>query len=103
MSTKRQQFIEFFSAIPDDQWIKGGIPRLLPDGRRQACAISHVELTKGHDETSVLFSMRRASDPSNPSGSAPEQIGSINDGHDPRYQQATPKARILAWLNDLKD
>lgn len=85
-----EYFLDKFEAIPEDQWCTGGLAD--QDGRR--CAYGHccnidkfgVNFT---DESRALLQL----------GWYPTVV---NDGHSPRYQQPTPKQRVLAALRDLK-
>lgn len=96
MSTKKQMFVDFFTGIPDEQWCVG-----IDWSGEKRCAINHVQKSMPL-ELPVLFYLRRPK-VLRDAGSEPESIMAINDGKDPRYTQPTPKARILAWLNDLSD
>ena len=103
MSTKYtvDYFIEKFSAIPDEKWIVGD----YADDRGCCCALGHCGYrfiggsifnpvnTGGTDEgaaLSRLFDEHHLSVPL------------VNDQIEARYQQPTPKARILAALADIK-
>jgi hypothetical protein len=89
-------FINKFSKITDELW---GMGFYNQDG--VCCALGHCGVTDGYS-------------PSNDSFHTPEAdalrglfgIGAvdyINDGLDNRYPQSTPKARILAALEDVKN
>ena len=92
-------FIEKFSKIPDEQWTTGNYAM---DGK--CCALGHCGRRHGFrheppDATAldVLFSSSPVSDESLISPTA------VNDGLDERFRQPTPKARILAALNCIKE
>lgn len=84
-----EEFIAFFEAIPDEEWIIG---RSANDEGTKFCAIGHImcKNSKSINALSNLFIELSL-------------ITWINDGFHPRYQQETPKARILAVLNDIKN
>ena len=78
-------FIKKFEAIPEDQWTTGS----FRDEHGRKCALGHC-LTL-HEEQAALISLLRYT------------TSEINDGERDRYQQPTPKQRILAALNDVKN
>lgn len=84
-------FIKKFEAIPEEMWLAGG----LGDNGGRRCALGHCHAdalsSKATKESSLLMVLLKFR--------APE----INDGEDERYQQPTPKQRILAALNDVKN
>lgn len=84
----RDYFIAKFEAIPEEKWCK----YLLDDTRGRHCALGHCGW--GWDS--------RHADRAE--GAALIEIlvlpAEINNGSDPRYQQPTPKQRILAALRD---
>ena len=88
-----QDFIDFFEAIPDDQWCTDYYEK---NGRR--CAEGHLGTTDFRitDEARTLNAILR----SHPHDSC--AVLYINDGARRRYRQSTPKARILAALQDAK-
>lgn len=86
-------FIEFFSAIPDENWKVGS----SFDGENTGCAITHAFRASSEcgNELVELF------------GRANLLVSSVNDCGDEivRFPQETPKARILAaleYLDNLK-
>lgn len=86
-------FIKKFEAIPDDLWTVD-VYR-ASSGRH--CALGHCgeSFTVGiTDESRALENL--FSDLNVP-------VSSVNDGKDSRFQQPTPKQRILAALNYLKN
>lgn len=88
-----KHFIEFFSAIPDEKWTVGSG---LGDGC--GCALDHAYSTTEQGQALVrLFENK---------GLLVSQVNDHGDGggHGEfqfRFQQATPKARILAALEYL--
>lgn len=95
-------FIQKFSAIPEERWTSGALFR---DYENTACAIGHClpwgnhEAWKAkHSEARALAKVLFGSDSDDSVGN----IANINDGRFTGYPQHTPKARILAALNDVK-
>lgn len=96
-------FIARFEAIPEDRWCEYE----LIDRQGRRCAIGHLHGSKlnmhrddltarcGKDETDES---RAFAGPIKLRGIS---ISDVNDGRDSHYQQSTPKARVLACLNDL--
>lgn len=98
-------FIKKFEAIPEEKWITD----LQLDQDGNSCALgwcmteedrvhslqnwSYVAHWSGHEteEGKVLWE-----------NILPRAVTLINNGQDTRYQQATPKQRILAALQDAK-
>lgn len=93
MKTKydRDYFIAKFEAIPEELW---SVKSYGTGGKH--CAHGHCGQ---YSEESVALAMLWETDEFE---SIPETISvAINDGEDRRYQQPTPKQRILAALRDL--
>lgn len=96
-------FISKFSAIPDERWCEADFNNKLG----QSCALGHCGVLRSSElmfdgETDIV-----AVHPSRAEGRALWEIlrcniGSVNNGGNPRYQQPTPRARILAALHDAK-
>ena len=84
-------FISKFESIPEEQWLANGN---YIDGNKK-CAYGHcgVDFNKPSEEADALHVLIRSR----------FMLSSVNDGGDYSYQQQTPKARILAALNDLKN
>lgn len=92
MTCDKAYFIAKLAAIPDKLWCSGS----LVDDVGRCCVLGHcgrsgANSPEGH-ALEKLF-------PSRYYGKL--LVARINDGEDPRYQQRTPKARILAALRDL--
>lgn len=92
-------FIAKFERIPEELWCIA----MFDDGAGKHCALGHCGTKNGFKELvgeavglNILFC------------GISEKIGryvsvvEINDGHDPNYQQPTPKQRILGALYDIK-
>lgn len=97
MKYDAQYFIEKFEAIPDELWCIGHSTH--PDNAESHCALGHCGTRKGialnmFEDARALWNMFLTDD---------NDIASINDGTDERYQQRTPKERILAALRDAKE
>ena len=93
-------FINKFSSIPDEKWCEGEY-----DVGYAKCAMGHcgyalekaiANISDGYSEESKalqkLFNKTKT-----------PAVEAINDGEYYQYQQDTPKERILAALNDLKN
>lgn len=84
-------FIQKFSLISEDQWTESG----YMDGERR-CALGHCGEEDSNDPTTEsekldsLFSKYDL------------RVSLVNDGMCSRYNQESPKARILAALHDIK-
>ncbi len=91
---------DLLAAHPADLWIAN---RRDGDGGTH-CAIGWLDhdlgyCTGGHD---VLFSLFRPLVTDRTSYGTPAwAFADVNNGDDPRYQQAGPKARTMAALDDL--
>ena len=99
-------FIAFFSAIPDEQWC---VYR-CDDGAGRHCALGHCGVPECNpsDLLGRIFANEK-SEVMAQWGMARAlweilrcDVGGISNGFDPRYQQPTPRARILAALADCK-
>lgn len=90
MNYDKAHFLARFEAIPDKLWCVRLITRRKEGSRDvQHCAIGHL-IKQGYltPESTALITLVST-------------VGTINDGEDPRYQQPTPRARVLAALRDL--
>lgn len=81
----KQYFIDKFSAIPDELWITGN----FRDKKGRCCAIGHCSIEGEGLALVDIFGVGSSS--------------CINDGGDPRFQQPTPRARILAALEMVEE
>jgi hypothetical protein len=94
-------FIAKFESIPEDKWLESD---LYVNGR--SCALGHcghrINAETVNEETSALVSLfiKIFRNPHTPGVFEP--VWGVNDGFDNRYQQSTPKQRILAALWDIK-
>jgi hypothetical protein len=91
-------FIAKFSAIPDELWGEGSYGN-MSDG--PACAMGHCMRLDDLDGAAEHTRKLAALFPQANEYISGSRVIEINDGSDPRYQQPTPKARILAALADL--
>lgn len=89
-------FIKKFEAIPEEKWC---VEKPQDNGR--SCAIGHCGVNdyvySECVEARVLLALFHHGH-----FRGFEPVWTINDGHDYRYNQATPKQRILAALYDIK-
>lgn len=89
----KKYFIEKFTAIPDEQWCVGD----FADGYGRFCAQGHCgdrSDISAPPECCALKSLLFGQFDGN-------VVADVNDGKHHKYQQPTPKARILAALHDL--
>ncbi len=109
-------FIDYLSQIPDDKWAIGVGPVCSEDTDHDiywpegvGCVLYHCGARWNDSQWNDSFlatpmsialrSLLGAYEGEDwPFG---DRVPHINDGRDPLYQQPTPKARILAALNDL--
>ena len=94
MTYNADYFIEGFSGIPDEFWCT----EYYSDGKGRFCALGHLGVENFQvntpEEVSALEYIIY--------DSLGLYVSDIVDGNDRRYQQSTPKARILASLEDAK-
>jgi hypothetical protein len=88
-------FINKFEAIPEDQWCTG---TFVDPYNGSHCALGHCGVNKNSNTNwpqESLDLMKLLHNYVN--------VTSINDGKDFKYQQETPKQRILAALKNIKE
>lgn len=88
-------YIEKYEAIPDEEWCVGAYEG--PNESHCAlgfCGVNYGNQFMGTLESNILSRIIRKV--------TNETVDRLNDGADWRYQQATPKQRILAALYDVK-
>lgn len=86
-------FIRKFEAIPEEMWCT----HLRYGGGGTHCALGHIEASStnsGKEEFEFKMLMQ--------GNQTSLTVVRINNGDDGRYQQPTPKQRILAALYDIK-
>ena len=81
-------FIEGFTDIPDKFWCTG----VDDNGKWKFCALGHLGIPSPEAKALSYLLIKAVGD-----GAFP-----INDGLVKKYSQPTPKARILAALEDAK-
>jgi hypothetical protein len=87
MTYDKAYFIAKFSAIPEELWCSN----LYVGERDTHCALGHCGHNVGNGGTEESAWLEDIL----------PNVKNINDGRCTGYQQPTPKARILAALNDL--
>lgn len=92
--TTKAEFIAFFSKIPDEKWLAKASNEFEAFHGR-GCALNHMGRAKFLSGAHKLIRQFE--------NSLDTTLPAVNDARDLRYQQSTPKARILAALNDLPD
>lgn len=95
MNKTASDFITKFSTIPEKNWTTNK----YTDGNGRCCAYGHCGLTG----TSGEYMNTEASDLCTLFKTAGMSVASINDGEVKQFPQATPKQRILAALEYLKE
>ena len=98
-------FLKKFEAIPDDLWLIGTFQRTDEAGVIRRCALGHCGGDgdgKYPEMTNEYIALKRIFTYADFLGKA-FYVTTINDGNDPRFQQPTPKARVLAALNHIKE
>lgn len=101
-------FRSFFSAIPEEKWTVYN----RDDGQGHNCAVGHtcdsdmlmgcLRKWKNTDMTHDLIALFAPLTVGAPWGNVPiGVVTGLNNGIDPRYPQPTPRARILAAIDDL--
>lgn len=84
-----QYFIDFFEAIPDEEWTI----EMFQDVDGKCCALGHcgwrnsVRTLPGEALVNIF---------------GETSIADTNDGENLEYPQTTPKARIMAALRDIQ-
>lgn len=115
-----QQFRDFFNGIPDDKWVVGSFFGKDPDGTRSTiecrCALGwiadviryerHPNQYAGFDcelydqaNRNRLAALIPANECSVSHGRF--HLDDVNDGKDPRFKQATPRERVVAFLDHI--
>jgi hypothetical protein len=90
MTYDKAYFIAKFEAIPEDKWTT----RHYRNDEGQCCAVGHclpLTGTQSQEKSDFLILGHRSY----------LNFIEINDGRHSRYQQPTPKQRVLAALKDL--
>lgn len=83
-----EDYIAFFRAIPEERWCEG----TWKDNQGRKCAegwlgcSAQCPYTASDSRLTLLLG---------------ESLAVVNDGEHPDYQQPTPKARALAYLEDV--
>lgn len=97
-SFKLQDLIDFLEKTSEDSWLMDKVRS--KDGKKN-CIMGHIYAfgaggynKDGGTSTQDYFEEVWATT---------YMIYPVNDGKNPKYQQATPKQRVLAYLKDLRD
>lgn len=100
-------FIKFYEEIPEEKWCVGQ----FENNNGQSCAIGLLGVRQqgglfNYIKTELFESFCKVV-PSEQNifmnGLYPNCVSSVNNGLISRYQQKTPKERVLAYLNDIKN
>lgn len=81
--------LSYYEPIPEEQWCTSA----LTDNKGRYCALGHLI---GHQVVEGVWYGCRAYSQANVFG-----LSRVNDDDDPRYKQATPKARVITYLCDV--
>lgn len=99
-----QNLINLFKPIPEEDWGTGSFRQ---DNGRTCCAIGHTYYKKDEGGT---FTLIRPEATGVNLGWDPDvqkvgfsKIFNVNDKTSIRYNQATPKKRVIAFLRDIVD
>lgn len=118
MSYDVDYFIKFYSAIPDNFWCVGKFTQVdEATGTIQHCAMGHLNemgyctcdmcmketkrVIPSSEEVRILKTFLEIIKPMKVA--IGYGIEAVNDDRAAQYQQETPKARVLAALNDIKN
>ncbi len=91
-----KRFIEFFAAIPDEQWC---CPQYVQWGCGMPlarCALGHLGVVAGIPHGSPAHHFNDLFQ-----DCVGESVARVNDGLSDAFQQPTPKARVLAALRSV--
>jgi hypothetical protein len=91
-------FIKKFEAIPDEQWTTNAFVSFNAEKKIDtSCAFGHCGAVFQFQETSESSALYHLGLSHN------IEFDDVNDDVDSRYQQSTPKERVLAALADIKE
>lgn len=85
-------FIDKYAIIPENIWLTG-VYQITIDGTKHCCALGWLGVDMGQHGGEEEEALRRI---------IQGPVSQVNDGKHPDYQQPTPKARILAALEDAR-
>jgi hypothetical protein len=91
-------FIEKFKAIPKKEWCT----QVFVNRKGQKCAFGHCGSTVDNASSLESDALENLIDTNLSIVSVVNTVSAINDGRDFRFQQKTPKLRILAALRWIK-
>ncbi len=93
-------FIAKFEAIPDTLWTT--VLYTSSGDPARHCALGHCGIVCGSEQTEEAAALRALFTAAAAPGDDSFNVVLVNDCAHRRYQQPTPKARILAALRDIK-
>jgi hypothetical protein len=88
-----EYFIEFFNKIPEEMWI---VEVFRNDNDQGRCALGFCGCSENTSTAKARALITIFSD-------YDIYVTSVNDGNDPTFKQSTPKQRILAALEMIKE
>lgn len=90
------QFIEYCKSTNENEWCVGVV---RTEGNKQNCCFGHlVNWWYGKDYEGSISEIW---DTFEEVYVTTYMIYPVNDGENPKYQQSTPKQRVIAYLEDL--
>ena len=88
-----QEIIDYMESTPEESWCTDVV---RTDNKN--CFFGHLfSMGKDDKEGNELWGMFEEG------WATTYMIYPVNDGENPKYQQATPKQRVIAYLKDLRD
>lgn len=99
--TAAEEAIRILEPIPDEKWIMGN---WVSECGMKHCALGWINFKKHRCQNShpdVSHHSTNFLGPAPATNGFGSGIANVNDGNDIRYQQPTPKQRVIALLRDM--
>lgn len=98
METITQEAKRLLEPIPEENWMVGD----FTDGVSKCCGSGHFMRLRSPGQK-YLYSSWTAINTMTPIVAEfnESSIAAVNDGENPKYQQPTPKQRVMALLDDM--
>lgn len=100
-----QGWLDYLQSMPEELWITDHFTAIC-DGKECHCAAGFINDKNGdyigedYELTSDIYNKARTFLPDS-KGEYTDTIVRVNDGKEPKYQQPTPKQRVIALLTDM--
>ena len=93
-----QELIDFLDETPEDSWL---VDKVRSKDQKKNCVMGHIYAfcAGGYDKDGGSAGW----DYFEECYATTYMIYPVNDGENAKYQQSTPKQRVLAYLRDLRD